>query len=138
VKVFLDANICLDLLDTRRKTSSRSVKWYLNNKDREDVEFYFSSDFITTFFYILTQKKKQTPKIAIDAIDMLSNEITALYLDNEDYINAKYDFEDGIIDDFEDLFVLNSAVRTGCELFLTNDRELLKMGKFKKMKIMTP
>jgi len=38
MKIFLDANICLDLLDTTRTTSKRSVKWYLENKDDQDKE----------------------------------------------------------------------------------------------------
>ena len=54
MKILLDANICLDLLDTSRPTSNRSVEWYLANKDNEEYEFFFSGDFITTFYYVLT------------------------------------------------------------------------------------
>jgi predicted nucleic acid-binding protein len=43
MKIFLDANICLDLLDTTRPTSQKSVHWYLSNKE---YQFYFSTDFI--------------------------------------------------------------------------------------------
>ena len=102
------------------------------------MDFYFSSDFITTFFYILTQKKKVSSQVAIDAIDMLSSEVSPFYLSHDDYINAKYDFKSNLLDDFEDLFVLNSAVRLECELFLTNDKELLKLNQFKGMNIDTP
>lgn len=138
MKIFLDANICLDLLDTTRKTSKASVEWYLQHKDREDLEFYFSSDFITTFFYILTQKKKQKPQDVITAIEMLSQEVMPLYFVHEDFINAKSDFQRGLLEDFEDLFVLSSAQRIACEIFLTNDKELLKLGNHNKMRIVTP
>jgi len=33
VNIFLDANICLDLLDTKRPTSEASVAWYMEKKD---------------------------------------------------------------------------------------------------------
>lgn len=62
MNIFLDANICLDLLDTTRPTSKQSVQWYLEHKDDESINFYFSGDFITTFYYILTEKRKHDAK----------------------------------------------------------------------------
>lgn len=62
MKIFLDANICFDLLDTARKTSKRSVQWYLKEKDDFTEEFLFSGDFITTFYYILVEKRGYSAK----------------------------------------------------------------------------
>ena len=59
MKIFLDANICLDFLDSSRLNSKDSISWYMKNKDNQDLEFYFSGDFITTLYYILTQKKEK-------------------------------------------------------------------------------
>jgi len=137
MKIFLDANICLDLLDTKRPTSKESVEWYMLNKDNENNEFYFSSDFITTFYYILTQKRKHNSKDTIIAIDALSSEIIPLYMIHSDFISAKNNFFEGIMDDFEDLIVLNSADRFSCNTFITNDKELLALGKFNEMNIVS-
>ena len=135
MKIFLDANICLDLLDTTRPTSKRSVKWYLNNKDNEEYSFYFSADFITTFYYILTEKRKFDGKKTLYAIDTLISEITPIYMSHYDFISAKNQFFDDVLNDFEDLIILNSANRSKCLKFITNDKELLKMEKYLDMQI---
>jgi predicted nucleic acid-binding protein len=135
MKIFLDANICLDLLDTTRVTSKKSVEWYLANKDKQEYEFFFSADFITTFFYILTQKRKLGAKETLYAIDALSSEILPHYLIHNDFQIAKLEFFDGLLEDFEDLLVVSSASRINCAKFITNDKELLKLKKYEKMEI---
>jgi len=135
MNIFLDANICLDLLDTKRPTSEASVEWYMKKKDNVSLSFFFSSDFITTFYYILTQKRKYDDAKVIASIDALSFEITPFYLSHSDFVNAKSDFFAESFKDFEDLMVLNSAVRAGCEVFITNDKALLELGSFKGMEL---
>ncbi|MDD2567298.1 MAG: hypothetical protein PHI89_08480 [Thiovulaceae bacterium] len=137
MKIFLDANICLDLLDTTRTTSEDTVLWYMQNKDDTKKEFYFSGDFITTFYYILTQKKKANPHDVIHAIDMLCDEVTPIYLAHSDFILAKKSFlHDTIFDDFEDLMILQSALRSECSIFLTNDKKLLTLQTFENLKLL--
>lgn len=138
MKIFLDANICLDLLDSKRQTARKSIEWYMQNKDSEEIEFYFSSDFITTFYYILTQKRKYNPKDVIATIDALSFEIIPFYLSHSDFILAKESFIDGIFDDFEDLMILHSAVRLGCDSFVSNDKALLNLKEFEGVEIFSP
>ena len=137
MKVFLDANICLDLLDSARETSKNSIAWYMKNKDNADMEFYFSGDFITTIYYHLTQKRKLDGKLVIEAIDALCGEISPIYLTHSDFQLAKKSFFDGVFDDFEDLIVLQSGVRSGCHECITNDKRLLKLGSFENMKILS-
>lgn len=138
MKVFLDSNICLDLLDTKRPTSKNSVDWYMSNKDKEGYEFFFSSDFITTFYYILTQKRKYPQKEIILVIDALCTEVMPWYINHDDFLSAKNSFFDNILDDFEDLIVLNSASRLNCDKFITNDKELLKLKNFKDIILVKP
>jgi predicted nucleic-acid-binding protein len=137
MKVFLDANICLDLLDSTRLTSKNSIAWYMKNKDKPDMEFYFSGDFITTIYYHLTEKRKLERKLVIEAIDALCGEISPIYLSHSDFQLAKKSFFDGVFDDFEDLIVLQSGIRFGCEKFLTNDKKLLQLDSFENMKIVS-
>ncbi len=138
MKIFLDANICLDLLDTKRSTSKKSLEWYMFNKDNERYEFYFSSDFITTFYYILTQKRKYSPKKSLLAIETLCEDMTPWYTNHFDFLSAKSDFFNALLEDFEDLIVLNSAFRLGVEQFITNDKQLLILQKFKNFHILQP
>ena len=65
----------------------------------------------------------------------LSRQITPIYLAHSDFVHAKSDFFNKKFTDFEDLMVLNSAIRGKCELFMTNDRGLLELEVFKSMKI---
>ncbi|SFV60378.1 hypothetical protein MNB_SM-7-747 [hydrothermal vent metagenome] len=138
MKIMLDANVCLDLLDTKRPTSQKSVKWYLSCKDNEEDLFYFSADFIMTFYYILTEKRKHDPKMTLNTIDALSEEIAPLYLTHGDYIHAKELFLDDFFEDFEDLLLLCSASRAGITHLITNDKKLLQLERFESIKIVAP
>ena len=135
MRVFLDANICLDLLDRTRPTSETAIKWYMAHKDDENAQFFFSGDFITTIFYILNERKKFFAEEVVAAIDALCEEIIPFYLEHSDYLLAKDLFDEGRSSDFEDLMILASAKRAKCDLFLTNDTGLLGMGKFEGMQI---
>ena len=138
MKIFLDASICLDLLDTTRVTSKDSVEWYLSLKDDKEKEFFFSGDFITTFFYVLTQKRKVSPKETLKAIDLMAQEIIPCYIKHSDYLSAKNNLFDNMLDDLEDLIVLNSASEVGCSMFITNDKKLLQLKMYKDMRIVKP
>lgn len=138
MKILLDANICLDLLDTSRPTFNRSVEWYLANKDNEEYEFFFSGDFITTFYYVLTEKRKYDAKATLLAIEALSEEIVPHYIAHNDFTNAKEAFFSNLCEDFEDLLILSSASRIDVKLFITNDKQLLQLGKYQNIEIVAP
>ncbi len=135
MKIFLDANICLDLLDSTRPTSKASVAWYMKYKDDSSLAFYFSGDFITTFYYILTERRKIDKVKVVQAIDALCMEVTPFYLNHTDFIEAKNSFFDNVYDDFEDLMILHSALRAECHIFMTNDKLLIEMKKFDSLDI---
>jgi predicted nucleic acid-binding protein len=135
MKIFLDANICLDFLDSSRLDSKNSINWYMKNKDNQDLEFYFSGDFITTFYYILTQKKKLKANIVINAINQLCEEIIPVYLVHSDFLLAQKTFSENIFDDFEDLMILHSASRIDSDIFVTNDKKILELKIFNRLKI---
>ena len=135
MRIFFDANICLDLLDRTRPTSEAAIMWYIAHKDDEDTQFLFSGDFITTIFYILNERKKFPSEEVVAAIDALCEEIVPFYIEHSDYLLAKASFDEGRSGDFEDLMILASAKRAKCDLFLTNDTELLDMREFDGMQI---
>ncbi len=136
--IFLDANICLDLLDSTRANAKDTIEWYLQNLDNKEYSFYFSGDFITTFYYILSERKKINKQKVVSAIDSLSKEIKPIFLTKQDYLNAIDDFNNKKFNDFEDLIILNSALNSNCNIFITNDNSLLKLKSFNKLTITTP
>lgn len=138
MKIFLDANICLDFLDSSRLNSKDSISWYMKNKDNQDLEFYFSGDFITTLYYILTQKRKLEVSIVINAINQLCQEIAPVYLVHNDFLLAQKSFSENGFDDFEDLMILQSAARISSDIFITNDKNLLNLSNFNNIAIQNP
>ncbi len=138
MNIFLDANICLDFLDTTRATSKDSINWYLKHKDDKSKEFFLSGDFITTIFFVLTQRKKIPHKKALKAIDLMLDEIVPCYISHKDFICAKNDLYDNLLDELEDLIVLSSANELGCKFFITNDKKLLEQRSYKNIKIISP
>ncbi len=135
MNVFLDANICLDLLDTTRPTSARSVSWYMRHKDDSALHFFFSGDFITTFYYVLSERRKIDKQKVVTAIDALCFEIEPFYINHNDFLEAKDTFRNHKLEDFEDLLILHSAQRCGCNRFLTSDSELLALKSFETIQI---
>jgi len=138
VRIFLDANVCLDLFDTSRHNAKTTVAWYMHHKDNSANEFYFSGDFITTIYYVLTEKKKLPAQQVIEAINQLSKEVVPVYLKHQDFLLAQRSFFNTDFKDFEDLIVLHSALRAGCETLITNDQSILKRKTFEGMKIVRP
>ena len=136
--IFLDANICLDLLDSTRANAKKSIEWYIKNLDNKEYSFYFSGDFITTFYYILSERKKIENQKVVNAIDSLAKEIKPIFITKQDYLNAIDDFNKKEFNDFEDLIILNSALNNNCTIFVTNDANLLKLKKFNKLDIINP
>lgn len=100
--------------------------------------FYFSGDFITTFYYVLTQKRKIKPDEVIKAINQVCTEISPIYLVHHDFLLAQKSFFTGIFDDFEDLIVLHSVLRASCVQFITNDKKLLKLKALDTLAILHP
>ncbi|CAH9016991.1 type II toxin-antitoxin system VapC family toxin [Candidatus Nitrosacidococcus sp. I8] len=138
MKIFLDTNICLDLLDNSRQNAPSSIKWYMENKNEDTLDFYFSGDFITTFYYVLTQKKKIKSALVIEAINQLCKEVIPIYLVHSDFLIAQQYFFKHRFDDLEDLIILHSAIRESCSKFMTNDKKLLNLKKLASVEILKP
>lgn len=52
-----------------------------------------------------------------------------------DFLLAQKSFFENSFDDFEDLMILQSALRVNCNIFMTNDKKLLKLSNFNNIKI---
>ena len=134
MKIFLDANIILDIYDDNRPAYKYSLALYryvVNN----DYELFTSCDLITTIYYVNSKKNKQQALLNIQDINKtlkvieFSNkeieETCSLMLENIDY------------KDLEDTIQYIMAKKTKCDFIISNDKnfiskdiELLTSKKF--------
>ena len=119
-KVFLDANILLDLSSKERKFSDYSIKTvkYLLSKG---VNLYTSSDIITTVYYVLVKHTKDK-KLSLEAIKEINNYVTLIEFSNREVKEAIELMEkDKNFKDLEDTLQYVLAKKEGCQLISSND-----------------
>ncbi|MBI2415891.1 MAG: type II toxin-antitoxin system VapC family toxin [Candidatus Kerfeldbacteria bacterium] len=115
-RIFLDANIFIDLVEQRGVITSKDLKGH---------DLFISPLSVHILMYV-TKKKIPYSKLA---------ELLQLFL--------IIPFEQAIIhkalrgpmDDFEDNIQLHSAAMADCNLFLTHDKKLLQLSFFGKTQL---
>lgn len=115
-KVFLDANILIDLLERRGQISQ---------EDLEDHQVFISPLSVHISAYIT---KRKVPNSQLTG---MMEDLTATIFD--EYICSKA--LEGPTTDFEDNVQLHSAAEAECDLFITNDKQLLALKFFGKTRI---
>lgn len=121
-KVFLDANILLDLSSKERRFSDYSIKTvkYLLSKG---VNLYTSSDIITTVYYVLVKHTKDK-KLSLEAIKEINTYMTLIEFSNREVEEAINLMEtDKKFKDLEDTLQYVLAKKEGCQLILSNDED---------------
>ena len=115
-KIFLDANIFIDLVEERKSTDRKQLYTH---------DLYLSplSIHILTYLY-----KYKIPDERLANIEMFFELIP---------FNTQITVEalEGPTADFEDNVQLTSASTAQCDVFLTSDEKLLKLKFFGKMKL---
>ena len=122
MKIFLDANIFLDIFDECRlnnKYSFLTYKFISNNK----YKLFTSCDLITTIYYINSKKNKKQALLNIQDINKtlkiieFSNkeveETCALMIENTDY------------KDLKDTIQYIMAKKCECDLIISNDKDFI-------------
>jgi len=127
-KVFLDFNILLDLMDTKRVNSENTIKFIKEVKENYKVSFFTSSNFIYTTSFIL---RKNENKEIIYKIKLLIDELELNLVDFKyNVLTISELFLDKTkVSDLEDIFMIFIAMEYNCSFFLTNDKEVLKNRK---------
>ncbi|MDQ7056397.1 MAG: PIN domain-containing protein [Persephonella sp.] len=83
-KIFVDANIIIDIFDKNRKNWSMANK-IMNYCIDKDIQLYTSCDLITTVYYILSKKEK---KKALENIKLASDLFELIPFANQDLDRA--------------------------------------------------
>ncbi len=115
-KVFLDANIFIDLIEQRGTVAS---------KDFTGHELFISPLSVHILMYI-TKKKIPYSKLA-ELIQLFS----VIPFDQ----SITHKALQGPTKDFEDNIQLHSAAMADCDLFLTHDQQLLRLSFFGKTQL---
>lgn len=130
-RVFLDANIILDMYDENRpfhKESAKAISILIKEKD---VEIFTSCDIITTLYYVLSKRGKRE---ALDSILDVNELCTVIEFANKEIeqscqlMKSNKKFKD-----LEDTIQYVMAKKVGCDLILSNDKgfvseDLVLMG----------
>ena len=137
-KVFLDANIILDIFDEQRafyKPSSLAVAYLLE----EQTELFTSCDIITTLYYVLSKKDKN---FALESIENINQLCTVIEFTNIEIAQSCKLMRKNNFIDLEDTIQYVMAKKTNCDLILSNDKgfvskdiEILSSSEFVKQVI---
>ena len=119
-KVFLDANIIVDVYDGKRPYSKESKEVIRTLLDDENVQLYTSCDIITTLYYILSRHNKEK---TLDIIIEVNEWCEVIEFGNKEIQecctlmknNTKYK-------DLEDSIRYVMAKKILCDLILSNDK----------------
>ena len=118
-RVFLDANIILDIYDATRpfyKESSEAISILLQNGS----ELFTSCDIITTLYYLLAKKDKLE---ALDSILDINELCTIIEFGNQEIEQScKLMKQNKIFIDLEDTIQYIMAKKASCDLILSNDK----------------
>lgn len=115
-KIFLDANILIDLVEKRKDLQPEDLSSY-------DV---FITPLSAHILMYITHQKVPYPTFS-EIIKPFSIEVF-----DENILKQSLA---GPTDDFEDNIQLHSATEAECDLFLTNDKKLLNMKFFGNVQI---
>ena len=122
-RVFLDANVLIDLYDETRPYHSHSLQAVSDLLKRESVELFTSCDIITTIYYIDSKRDKKT---ALEHIREINGWCNIVEFGNKEVEEScRLMTENGAFDDLEDTLQYVMAHKIGADLILSNDSEFV-------------
>ena len=119
MKIFLDANIILDMIDLDRGNAEKTrehLKTYIYNAD----ELYTSCDIFTTVYYVASRKIEYQQ--LLDTLEKLLRFIAILPIDIDTITRAMHIGKTTHHKDLEDILQYLCARDHGCTRIITNDK----------------
>ena len=122
IRLFIDANIFIDVTDSTRKTSTSSLAFMDKMFDNMDkYTLYTSCDLITTIYYIL--RKELDNDGALQQIKTISKFISIIEFGNSEVDEAIKLMENHTkYKDLEDTIQYVMARKEKCDYIITNDK----------------
>lgn len=120
MRVFLDTNIVLDLLDSKRAFHAHSIK-LIESLIESDCEIVISEDMLTTIFYI--SKKRDE---VLSFIETIIDEWSIKPFGKELIAEGVQICKDNSTHDLEDVLQSLLAQKQNCSILYTNDKNFYK------------
>ena len=122
MRLFIDANILIDVIDASRPNSRSSAAlftWLIEHQNR--YELFTSCDLLTTVYYLT--RKHLNPQKALQKIKILNRTLTLVEFGNAEVDEAISLMEhDPKYTDLEDTIQYVIARKKQCKYILTNDQ----------------
>ena len=119
-KVFLDANIIVDVYDNKRPFSKESKQIIAELLDDESIQLYTSCDIITTLYYVLSKHDRAK---TLDIIIEVNEWCNVIEFGNKEIRECCTLMKnDTKYKDLEDTIQYIMAKKIHCDLILSNDK----------------
>ena len=120
-KIFIDANVIIDLFEKSRPFHKYSVITIKKLILDENIELFISSDMVSNIFYILKNRYKYSFENTLEVIEKIS-QIFFLHSVDKNDINLSIDIcKKYIFKDDEDALQFICALSNECTLIITNN-----------------
>jgi predicted nucleic acid-binding protein len=125
-RVFLDANVILDLYDQNRPFYKESAKAIYALLQDINIDIFTSCDIITTLYYVLSKKDKTK---ALDYILDLNDICSIVEFGNDEVLKScRLMRQNKKFIDLEDTIQYVMAKKVDASLILTNDKSFVSDG----------
>ena len=121
-KLFFDANILLDMIDTDRGNVT-SARQLVRTALMQEIELYTSCDILSNIYYVA--RRKLDKATLIGEMLRLLEIFEIIEIDKSMAVRALRDNQADPVLDFEDLLQRSSAQRVQCDLIITNDKRFV-------------
>jgi len=122
-RVFFDANIILDMIDSDRGNVQKARE-LVYNALMKDIVLYTSCDILSNVYYVA--RKKLEKSILIEEMLRILEIFDIVAIDKVLAKNALLANKTELSLDFEDLLQSHCAETTECDLIVTNDKKFAK------------
>ena len=122
-KIFFDANIILDMIDSDRGNVD-TVKKLVYNALMKDISLYTSCDILSNVYYV--GRKKLEKHILVEEMLRILEIFDIVAIDKILAKKALLENQMNHALDFEDLLQRQCAEVTQCDLIVTNDKKFVK------------
>jgi len=125
-RIFLDANVLLDIYDDRRPFARESRQVVASLLEQEAVELFTSCDIMTTLYYLYSRQDRQR---ALDWIEEINSYCTIIEFANAEVVQScQLMRENPAFDDLEDTIQYVMARKIDADLILSNDVDFASEG----------
>ena len=122
MRVFIDANIFIDIFNTDRLMHKESLEVY-KHLIKQESEIFTSCDLITTIYYVDAKRNKNQALLNIRNIIKTLNIIYFTKQEMEEVCELM--LKDSEYNDLEDTLQYILAKKYNCDLIISNDKDFI-------------